>query len=103
MQAKRTPKLGPETSNIDSVNNKLTVLIPVRDDWRALSELLEALDRELGAVHPDVSVLVVDDGSQRTVSECGVKFGPFANFQKVSVLELKRNLGHQRAIALGLT
>ena len=61
------------------------------------------MDNEFAASQPDVSVLVVDDGSDRPVAESGVQFGPFANFRRVSVLELKRNLGHQRAISLGLT
>lgn len=83
--------------------NDITILIPVRDDWVALSQHLSSLDSELAETQQNVNVLIVDDGSDRSVSESGVEFGPFANFERVSVLELKRNLGHQRAIALGLT
>jgi glycosyltransferase involved in cell wall biosynthesis len=95
--------LRPFTSDNSRESSSLTVLIPARDDGAALSRLLIAADDELAGKFNDVSVLVVDDCSERRFAESGVEFGPFVNFEKVSVLELKRNLGHQRAISLGLT
>ena len=75
----------------------------MRDDWSALARLLGALDKELNACDKRACVLVVDDCSEQRATESDVDFGPFKNFRKVSVIELKRNLGHQRAIALGIT
>lgn len=94
--------LGSGSSNNRDIAG-LTVLIPVRDDWAALSRHLDVMDGEFAAAIADVSVLIVDDGSELPFSDCGTDFGPFANFRRLSVLELKRNLGHQRAISLGLT
>ena len=93
----------PEPLNSIDVADSLIVLLPVRDDWPALARLLASVDEEIGGRFPHVSVYVVDDGSESSFEDSGVQFGPFAHFDKVSILELKRNLGHQRAIALGLT
>ena len=79
------------------------LLIPVRDDWYALGKLLSALDAEFANKGVMSEGLIVDDCSEQRVAEVDLDFGPFASFRKVSVVELKRNLGHQRAIALGLT
>ena len=47
-----------------------------------------------------VSVLLIDDGS---TEKPGADFGggPYVRLQEVSVLKLKKNLGHQRALAVG--
>jgi hypothetical protein len=81
----------------------LTVLIPVRDDWSALGKLLGSLDNEFAGSRCSVNVIVIDDCSETAFAGSGVQFGPFETFERVSVIELKRNLGHQRAISLGLT
>ena len=75
----------------------------MRDDWAALSLLLRALDLEFANAEANTSVLIIDDCSEQRFVESGIQFGPFANLDRIAILELKRNLGHQRAIALGLT
>jgi hypothetical protein len=77
--------------------------MPVRDDWGALGKLLLAIDKEFAVVEGNVDVLVVDDCSEENFAESGLFVGPYANLRRVSIVELKRNLGHQRAISLGLT
>jgi polyisoprenyl-phosphate glycosyltransferase len=71
------------------------------NDWEAAQLLLEDLDRALAgyAIHPEV--MFVDDGSTASMPEA---FGsrPFTTLRSVDVLQLSRNLGHQRAIAVGL-
>ena len=46
-------------------------------------------------------VLVVDDGSIRERGD-GAPWGPLEAIERMEVLTLRRNLGHQRAIAIGL-
>lgn len=89
------------TSEKENEGN-VTILIPVRDDWRALSMLLGGLD-DVFESEEGVSVLVIDDCSETKASESGVEFAGYRNLDRLSVVELKRNLGHQRAISLGLT
>ena len=80
--------------------DKLIVLMPVFNDWEAVSLLLPALDRELLAGGLNAEVILVDDAS---LTPAPSKLaGAFAAIQSVDILVLRRNLGHQRAIAVGL-
>ena len=78
----------------------LTVLTPVYNDWAALTALVAALDRELASRGRTAALVVVDDGSPQPASHVG----PFdvAALTSIEILHLRRNLGHQRAIAIGL-
>ena len=80
----------------------LHVLMPVFNDWAALEGTLQQLDRTLAEQGIAASVLVVDDGSSISVPAdlCARDFKALA---RVEILHLRRNLGHQRAIAIGLT
>lgn len=78
----------------------LTVLVPVYNDWTAVAELLEHLDRALAAEHSAAAVLMIDDGSF-SVPQPRTSFVPQA-LVPIEILHLRRNLGHQRAIAIGL-
>jgi hypothetical protein len=82
-------------------SGSVVILIPVFNDWASLSMLLPGLDGILADRGSTADVLVVDDGS---TSEPAVDLarGPFRSFGRVEVLALRRNLGHQRAIAIGL-
>jgi hypothetical protein len=82
-------------------DNNLIILMPVYNDWTALSLLLPILDRELKADGLTAAILLVDDGSSKTPPEnFGVLFEAIAT---IDILSLRRNLGHQRAIAVGLS
>ena len=82
-------------------DDNLIILMPVYNDWGALSLLLPILDRALKPAELKARVLLVDDGS--TTSE-PKNFGTFfESIKTVDVLSLRRNLGHQRAIAVGLS
>ena len=77
------------------------ILIPVYNDWPAFGKLLELLDDALSRAGLRADVLAVDDGS--TIhDEPGMATGPFRAIGKIGVLRLRRNRGHQRAIAIGL-
>ncbi|MEI9998505.1 MAG: glycosyltransferase [Verrucomicrobiota bacterium] len=80
---------------------QIVVLTPVLDDWIAARELLSRLDAAFAATDDAVSVLIVDDGSsEKTPPDFAAK--PYARLGDVAILRLKKNLGHQRAIAIGL-
>ncbi len=84
-------------------NQRIIILIPVFNDWSAVTKLLGLLDDEMGkSGHRNVSVLLVDDGSTLPAPEETLSFRPRV-LNSVQVLSLRRNLGHQRAIAIGLT
>ncbi|ADV61805.1 glycosyl transferase family protein [Isosphaera pallida ATCC 43644] len=80
---------------------RFVVLIPIRDDWESARLLLDALDDALGGAGLTAEVLMVDDGSEQpwTTWDWPTCYN---HLERVEVLPLRRNLGHQRAIALGL-
>lgn len=80
----------------------LQVLMPVFNDWEALAGTLQQLDRTLAEQDIVASVLVVDDGSSMAVPP-QLFAQTFKALVRIEVLHLRRNLGHQRAIAIGLT
>jgi len=79
----------------------LSFCIPVFNDWVAVFLLLQQLDDVAAKIGEPVSVLLVDDGSTEAVPSA-LPFQPRA-IHRVQILPLRRNLGHQRAIAIGLT
>ncbi len=74
-------------------------LLPVYDDWEVLTLLLAQLDEQFLSSGRRTSVLVVNDGSRTTHALRDCKFRAL---DSVEILHLRRNVGHQRAIALGL-
>lgn len=76
------------------------ILMPVFNDWRSATMLIERLETELAAADLTADILLVDDGSPEhppTNIEAD-----YQAIKRVGVLSLRRNLGHQRAIAVGL-
>ncbi|WP_152051620.1 glycosyltransferase [Tautonia marina] len=79
--------------------NSLVIMIPVFNDWVALDLLLPELDRVLQTHRMSADVLVIDDGSSTEPQSADRSYNALG---RVDILPLKRNLGHQRAIAIGL-
>lgn len=79
--------------------DRITILIPLFNDWPALSLLLERIRAVVDAsVSGRFAFLIVDDCST-TDFDASL---PTGVGQSLSVLRLFRNVGHQKAIALGL-
>lgn len=84
------------------------VLSPVFNDWYAYIKVLRLLDERLAENGQEVVVLAVDDGSTLCPSEVlrpenDFFVEKFRAIKQVFVLQLRQNVGHQRAIALGLS
>src|SRR5262245_33516682 len=80
----------------------IIILIPVFNDWEALEPLIRALDEKLAETNLNVDILLVDDGSTNAYDRCGWVKRRYLAVGTIEILELSRNLGHQRAIAVGL-
>ena len=80
---------------------ELTIMLPVYNDWAALGKLLAQVDEILARDQLRAHVLVVDDGSTQSAPGEPLVVLPRA-IDQVEILQLRRNLGHQRAIAIGL-
>ncbi|MGO9255922.1 MAG: glycosyltransferase [Bryobacteraceae bacterium] len=75
--------------------------MPLRDDWASAAELIRLLDQTISSYPCTMDVLLVDDGSVQDFHSADFQ-SRFAVLRSVRILRLRRNLGHQRAIAIGL-
>ena len=79
---------------------KYVILVPQFNDWEALNLLIERINSDLARpILSQTSLLVVDDCSSVEPPAVFTRFEGLA----LHVLRLHRNLGHQRAIAIGLS
>src|SRR5258708_1528419 len=84
-----------------ATGKSVLILIPSFNDWEAVRLLLPRIDSAMAALERQASVLVVDDASSDPLPDQWPGLNLSA-IESVSVLHLRCNLGHQRAIALGL-
>ena len=89
------------TSPMDEQPRNLIAIIPVFNDWKASAVLLSQLDAVAADSRWQWHVVLVDDGSTEPCPATSC-FPTLKAINRASVLQLKRNLGHQRAIAIGL-
>lgn len=78
------------------------ILTPVFNDWESLLLLIPQIDRSLGKAGRSAGLLVVNDSSDQPVP-VRWESEPLQAIHYIDVLTLARNLGHQRAIAIGLS
>lgn len=78
------------------MSTKLAILLPVYNDQLALREVLADITRELGPMS-GLKVFIVNDGSP--VNDWQLPACPYP----IEIIHLVRNLGHQKAIAVGLS
>ncbi|XGV99376.1 MAG: glycosyltransferase [Leptolyngbya sp. BL-A-14] len=91
----------PKLKDSQNKKRKLVILIPIFNDWEALEELLLLID-EIGTPQEyNLEILIVDDYSTKPLPE-SLAYRKYRQLQTVNILRLRRNLGHQRAIAVGL-
>lgn len=79
----------------------LVILIPVFNDWEALGLLLEKLASQVIPLGLTTRVVLVDDAST-VPAPSPAELARRAGSMTVEILPLARNVGHQRAIALGM-
>jgi polyisoprenyl-phosphate glycosyltransferase len=80
---------------------KIVILIPVYNDWASLSQLLSLLNEILWGRTEQFRLILVDDASEDPPPISLLKSEHI--FLESKLLRLQCNLGHQRAIAVGLT
>jgi hypothetical protein len=84
-----------------ATGKSVLILIPCYNDWDAVRLLLPRIDRAVAGSHWNVSVMVADDASSEPLPP-DWPGTHLPALESVRVLHLRCNLGHQRAIALGL-
>ena len=96
-----TSATSPTPAGDGPTSRKVVVICPVYEDWQAVRLLLPRIGEALAPVAACAHVLLVNDGSATAVPN-GLIDAPPATIDEVRVLSLRRNVGHQRALAIGL-
>ena len=78
---------------------KIIILIPLFNDWKSVSRLLNKIDLEVNNWNSEISILIVNDAS--TEKRSGLEFN-FKKIKLVKILNMKKNTVQQRCIAAGL-
>jgi polyisoprenyl-phosphate glycosyltransferase len=79
----------------------LVIVTPVFNDWESLGLLVGQIDASLAERGMIAHVVAVNDGSLEPAGE-PIFAGPLRAVCCVEIVDLTRNMGHQRAIAIGL-
>jgi glycosyltransferase involved in cell wall biosynthesis len=82
----------------------LCIVVPVYNDWTSFAILLERLNVAAAKLSLSVLVMGIDDGSTEPEPDwsAGNSGQSWPSLAAVEIVELAANLGHQRAIAVGL-
>lgn|SRR5579859_662564 len=81
---------------------RVAVVTPVFNDWASFALLLRRMNEAFEESDVQLSIIAIDDGSMETwdwEGVAGIAGGPIVS---IEVIRLGLNLGHQRAIAVGL-
>ena len=90
------------SENKNSSLPQVVVLTAVYNDWQSFKNLLSSLDVELDGKAFQARVVVVDDGSPTFADEIDLSDKVLNNIVAVEAVTMTRNLGNQRAVAIGI-
>ena len=78
---------------------KYLFLIPLYNDWRSLNFLLRKINAEISKKKRSAEVIILNDASEikKNLSKKNL-----SSLKKIDIVNLKENLGSQKAISVGL-
>jgi hypothetical protein len=76
----------------------ITIVTPLYNDWTCLSILISDIEKTIGHIFRTINIIAVNDCS---VEEKPSSF-PTGNNVNLEIVDLVTNVGHQRAILIGL-
>lgn len=80
---------------------KHIILLPVYNDWKSLNRLLTVINKNIKSSKIfKTEILVINDNSKKKITLNTKKLN---HIKKIKVITLKKNLGSQKAIAIGLS
>jgi polyisoprenyl-phosphate glycosyltransferase len=81
---------------------RLRLVVPVYNDWPSFSILLQELNQVASTLPVRIAVSAVNDGSTEAAEDSLTDLSTLNNLESVEIINLAVNVGHQRAIAIGL-
>ena len=85
------------------MHKRVLIVTPVLDDWTSFALLVRGIADAFVAADCCFSILAVDDGSSVPFDPASIRLPEASCVDDISILRLAANLGHQRAIAVGLS
>jgi polyisoprenyl-phosphate glycosyltransferase len=80
---------------------RIAILVPILDDWDSFMRL--AAELAIGSsAEAILDIVAIDDGSRHPFDLAGMILPAAGAVREVRIIHLALNLGHQRAIAIGL-
>ena len=81
------------------MGKKIVIVVPIYNDWQSFQELVNEL-QEVASASPWVitKIVAVNDGSSDSIEG-----NNFSSRIPMTILNLNNNMGHQRAISIGLS
>lgn len=92
-------RVAPEHLKPTAPADLLVIVTPVFDDWGPLRRLVAEIETEMADSGHRIELLVVDDCSSEPAPE---RIETTGVIERIELLRLAVNVGHQRAIAVGL-
>ena len=78
--------------------NNLIFLLPLYNDWDSLKKVLDQINDNLKKLNRYGTIIVVNDLSKTSHNT----FNRLSNIDEITILNLKENVGSQKAISIGL-
>ena len=94
--------MSPGVGNDDpatATSRRLTVVMPVYNDWQSAALLIRDIGLAMADSGYEITIVAVDDGS---IEIPPATLDPGPGIAAIECLLLAANIGHQRAIAVGL-
>ena len=85
------------------MSKTIAIVVPVLDDWKSLAALGADIADRFARSGIAMHLCVVDDGSVMPLDADALELPSGSAIRSIEVIRLALNLGHQRAIAVGLS
>ena len=79
--------------------SKITILIPVYNDWQSVSKLIKDINSQVSTLSDQFSIIIINDASTENRPEFSIDLN---NLKSVQIINMKENRGHARCNAAGL-
>ena len=77
----------------------ITILIPVFNDFKSVSKLIEDIDINISELNASFSLIVINDAS---IEEKNLDIKSLNKIKSLKIINMRNNKGHTRCIATGL-
>ncbi len=78
---------------------KYIILIPIYNDRKSLTKLIENINSEIEGFNSEISIIVINDASSEQIID---EYQDTKNIKSIEIINMRENRGHARCIASGL-